>query len=151
MILYLDTSAMLKLYIEEEISAQVRSVTSSANGVFTHIVAYAEMRAAFAKALRMKRVTRKALDSLQDDFEADWSRINLIEVQLPMVRRAGELAERFDLRGYDSVHLAAAEWAYGAAGRPGDFLFVAFDQVLCTGADQLGIGLLPSAVNQTKS
>ena len=48
MILYLDTSAFLKLYLEESRSDAVRGLVARAAAIYTHLIAYAEMRAALA-------------------------------------------------------------------------------------------------------
>ena len=58
-----------------------------------------------------------------------------------MLRRAGDLAERFRLRGYDSVHLAAAESLL--IGHGGSFLsFASFDHALNAAASAVGLRLL---------
>ena len=46
MILYLDTSALVKLYLDEEDSGAVHEAVEVAEGVATSTVAYAETRAA---------------------------------------------------------------------------------------------------------
>ena len=77
------------------------------------------------------------------DFERDWELISAIMPDERMLRHAGDLAERFELRGYDSVHLAAAESLRVGAGVP--FLcFASFDDHLNQAAVQLGFQLLPS-------
>ncbi len=50
MILYLDTSALVKLYVSEEGSEIVRGAVESAGRVATSRIAYAEARAALAPA-----------------------------------------------------------------------------------------------------
>ncbi len=139
MILYLDTSALLKLYVDERDSDEVRARIGPSNAVFTHMIAYAELRAALAKALRMKRITRKQHSALVADVDSDWSKLNVVDIDMPLVRRASALAERFDLRGFDSVHLAAAEWLHAIIGGHPDFEFGAFDNGLCTGARTIGL------------
>jgi len=46
--LYLDTSALVKLYVEEEGSATVREAIARAGTVATTVIAYVEAYAAFA-------------------------------------------------------------------------------------------------------
>lgn len=142
MILYLDTSALLKLYVDESGSARVRSLVRNAEAAFTHMISYAELRAALAKAMRMKRVTRKAHAALVADVDSDWSKLNIVDVDMPLVRRAGALAELFDLRGFDSIHLAAAEWLHASIGGHPEFAFAAFDTGLCSGASTIGLRVL---------
>ena len=108
MILYLDTSALVKLYVEEAGTAEVVSWVDDATVVATSRVAYAEARAAFARHRREGGFTaglwRKAVAILDDD----WSRYAIVEVSDGVVRNAGQLADRHALRGFDAIHLAAA-------------------------------------------
>lgn len=75
------------------------------------------------------------------EFERDWKAVNAILPHEPMLRRAGELAERFWLRGYGSVHLAAAESLLAVPGS--EFLrFASFDRALNEAARAIGLRLL---------
>ena len=142
MILYLDTSAFLKLYLDEPDSHRVREAIAGSSAASTHLLTYAEMRAGFAQAVRMKRLSESERTRHLERFEADWRVLAVIAVDEPLVRRAGEFAERFDLRGFDSVHLAAAERVFDSGGRSGSFRFVAFDSDLRAGAAALGMNVL---------
>ncbi len=108
MILYLDTSALVKLYVEETGTAEVVSWVDAATVVATSRVAFAEARAAFARHRREGGFTpglwRKAVAILDDD----WSRYAIVEVTDGVVRSAGQLADRHALRGFDAIHLASA-------------------------------------------
>lgn len=126
MIVYLDTSALLKLYLEEAHATGLRKVIHTAALVCTHLITYAEMCAGLAQAVRMDRITESDRVSQMTRFEADWRAAQVVLVDEPLVRRAGELAGRFGLRGYDSVHLAAAESVWRQA--PAATRFVTFDQ-----------------------
>jgi predicted nucleic acid-binding protein len=142
MILYFDTSALLKLYLAESGSKRVRKAMNDGKTVFTHLITYAEMRAALAQAVRMKRLSEAERSYQAQIFETDWAALSVIAVDESLVHRAGEHAERFGLRGYDSVHLAAAERAFEAAGRPAMFALAAFDNDLRAGAQALGMNVL---------
>ena len=50
--LYLDTSALVKLYVEEEGSATVREAIARAETVATTVIVYVEACAAFARRRR---------------------------------------------------------------------------------------------------
>jgi predicted nucleic acid-binding protein len=139
MIVYLDTSALLKLFVEEPESSQIRETVEEAIPV-THLITYAEMRAALARAQRMGRIAKAGYERLLADLNSEWDHFSLIDTDFPLVRRAGELAERFALRGYDSVQLAAAELSLSAAGT--QILFAAFDASLNDGAKTLGMATL---------
>ena len=49
MILYLDTSALVKLFVEEAQSKRIRRTVSGARLITTHVIAYAEACATFAR------------------------------------------------------------------------------------------------------
>lgn len=141
MILYLDTSAYVRLYVREASHDLVWNAAQSASQIATHLIAYAEMRAALARMQRMGRLIEAEVSSIREAFEQDWRTTLQIAPTEAMVRRAGDLAERFGLRGYDSVHLAAAESLRVEQGA--DLLrFVSFDRVLNQSAETLGLPLL---------
>lgn len=140
MIVYLDTSAFLKLYLEEAGSSLVEGLIDSAAAACSHLITYAEMRAGLARATRMLRVTDAERDYQKDRFEADWAALQVLAADESLVKRAGELAEAFGLRGYDSVHLAAAERLWRRVND--DFHFAAFDRRLVHAARVLGMTTL---------
>lgn len=145
MILYLDTSALIKLYVNEPYSQLVRSGIDQAVIVSTHLIAYAEMRAALAKAERMERITDIELENLVVEFEQDWKTIEVVKVDDFLVRRAGNLAQQFGLRGFDSIHLAAAEALYLISKGEMEFKFGVFDQHLANAGKALGMKVLEQA------
>ncbi len=142
MILYLDTSALLKLYLEETGSGAVRNHVAGAAAVYTHLVTYVEMRAALARAVRMGRVSEEDLRYQVARLEDDWSALAVVDVDDALVRRAGRLAEQHGLRGYDSVHAAAAERIQENVSGGVEFLFAAFDGALCAAVDSIGIKVM---------
>ncbi len=140
MILYVDTSALVKLYVAEAGTLAVRKAVSEAEAVATVSLAYAEMRAAFARMLRLRRIDVDGLARAKRAFESDFKRLLRIAADEPLVRRAGDLAEELRLRGYDALHLAAAERLRAEARRA--FGFACFDDDLARAAATLGFGLL---------
>lgn len=108
MILYLDSSSLSKLYLEEEGSAEVRRLVSEAAEKASSLIAYAELRAAIGRALRMGRVESFRAQEARREFEADWRDLVVLEVDESIVRVAGDAADRHGLRGFDAVHLASA-------------------------------------------
>jgi uncharacterized protein len=120
--LYLDTSSLVKLYVAEAGSEMVRALVREAAIVATSGIAYPETRAALAQCRREGLIRPRAFVATKRAFEEDWARYLLIEVTAPLCRRAGDLAERYRLRGYDSVHLASfIEVARGAGVRGSRF------------------------------
>ena len=108
MIAYFDTSAVVPLLIAEPGSARAASLWDGADRVVSIRLVYPEARAAFAQAERLGRLTSRQLRDAVTEFNSLFEEIDLVEVDEALARRAGELAEVRQLRGYDAVHLAAA-------------------------------------------
>ena len=108
MILYLDTSSLVKLYVEETASAEVEGLVGSAEVIGTTLIAYAEARAAFSRRFRENAFSSKDYNRLRSRFESDRKNFLSIHVSREIVRMAGDLAEKHGLRGFDAVHLASA-------------------------------------------
>ena len=108
MILYLDTSALVKLYVEEALSQELTVAVAEAEAVATSLVAYAEACAAFARARRDGRLSAQSYRRIVEAFVEDWPRYISVEVTDRLVKDAGDLAASRALRGYDALHLASA-------------------------------------------
>ena len=141
MILYLDTSAYVRVYIREVGHDLIWNAAQGASEIATHLITYAEMRAALARMQRMGRLISEEVASIKAAFEQDWVKTLKISPTEAMVRRAGELAERFGLRGYDSVQLAAAESLLSQSNAD-NLRFASFDERLNQSATELGLTLL---------
>ncbi|HET7291156.1 MAG TPA: type II toxin-antitoxin system VapC family toxin [Vicinamibacteria bacterium] len=107
MILYLDTSSLVKLYVEEPGSEDVRGLVDQAAVVATSVVAYPEARAALARRRRERSLTASGFRRARAAFEEDWPRLLTLDVSGALARGAGDLAERHRLRGFDALHLAS--------------------------------------------
>jgi predicted nucleic acid-binding protein len=105
-ILYLDTSNLVKLYVEEPGSPAVQTEVEASELVTTSIVAYAEARAALARRRREGSLTAAEHRKAKAGLEADWPRVLTAGVTESLTKRAGDLAERQRLRGFDALHLA---------------------------------------------
>ena len=118
MTVYLDTNSLIKLYVAEPGTDAVRQLTKEAAILATSFIAYPETRAALARRRRERALSAAAFTTAKRTFEADGPKYLTIEVSASLCREAGELAERYGLRGYDGVHLASfAEVARHAGAR----------------------------------
>lgn len=122
MILYLDTSSLVKVYIAEAGSDDVRALVEGATVVATSRIAYLELRAALARRRRERALRPADFTMAKRAFEADWPRYVVVDVTAAICRDAGELSEQYGLRGFDSVHLASfAEVVRGVGSAPARF------------------------------
>ena len=137
MTLYLDTSSLVKLYVTEPGTDAVRTLVDEATIVATSLIAYPEARAALARRRRERALRPAAFVLARRALKADWPRYFTVDVTASLCREAGELAERYRLRGYDSVHLASfAEVARQAGAH--ETRFSSFDDRLNRAARSLG-------------
>nr|PZN10353.1 MAG: PIN domain-containing protein [Caldicoprobacter oshimai] len=108
MIVYLDTSALVKLYINEEGTSLVREAVQNSLIVATCKVAYAEARSAFARACREKLIDIGTHDEIVAALKQDWKNYFKIEITDELIDLAGELTYTHSLRGFDAIHLSSA-------------------------------------------
>ncbi|MBI2373189.1 MAG: type II toxin-antitoxin system VapC family toxin [Deltaproteobacteria bacterium] len=137
MILYVDTSALVKLYVAERDSGAVRASLALASVAATSRVAYAEARAAFARRQREGAFSRASLRRVVADLDRDWPAYVIVEVTAALCRSAGDLAEQHALRGFDALHLASALELGDLTGTLPAFL--AHDERLSQAATALGL------------
>lgn len=138
MILYADTSSLLKIYIAERHSEEVRDWFAAADAVATSRVSYPETAAALSRRQRCGDLPMSSLRSVLRQLARRWADfmvIDLVEI------RAGGLAARHGLRAFDAVHLAAALTVRTAVGGDG-VAFASFDAALNRAAIAEGLIVL---------
>jgi len=140
LILYLDTSALVKAYVDEEYSQHVLQIMQMATASASHKVAYVEARASFARLQREHVLSDAGWEILKHEFMTDWKNYLQIGTTQPLLERAGDLAEAFSLRAYDSVHLAAAQML--SEFSEDSVVFACYDRKLNQAAGLLGLELL---------
>lgn len=106
--------------------------------VAASLLSYPEGRAALAAARRAGRLTAAGHGRALEDFERVHGELVVVGIDAALARRAGELAEELELRGYDAVHLAAA-LAFGP-----DTVMVTWDQDLRRAAARVGCAVAPA-------
>lgn len=123
MILYLDTSSLVKLYVNEQHSDLVHHWTRQVDVLCTSRVAYAEAMAALSRRWRQGEVDDVGFQRFRRAFTNEWQDFAVVNVDEV---RAGELAVKHRLRGFDAIHLAAAVEIAGSA-RSIQLFFSSFD------------------------
>jgi predicted nucleic acid-binding protein len=133
-IAYFDTSAVVPLLVVEPGSARAAALWDGADRVVCARLLYPEGRAALGQAHRLGRLTARQLRAAVTEFNSRYEEFDLIELDDPLARHAGQLAEAHGLRGYDAVHVAAAHRV-----RDPDLVLVAGDEALLTAATAEGM------------
>ena len=137
MILYCDTSALIKLYLREVESDALLAAARSADIVAVCRITWAEAMAGFARRAREVGEDSEAIEQARQRLHTDWLRYAIVEVSQSLVEQAGDLADTFALRGYDSVQLAAA--LVLKTGTEETVAFACYDKRLRKAAQVLGL------------
>lgn len=90
--MYLDASALVKRYVEEVGSAEVRTLIKESEAAVTAIISRAEVMAAPARAYRLRRIGAQEAAEARETFETDWEDLIRIRVTEPLVAQAASIA-----------------------------------------------------------
>ena len=137
---YFDTSALVKLFVEEDGSDDVATLWDGADVVITSRVADPELLAALAAAARAGRLDESAYRAAKRRWGEYRAALRFVELSPDVATAAGELAEAQALGGLDAIHLASAI-LFSDAG----LLLASWDGRLLAGARSEGIATLPAA------
>lgn len=140
MILYLDTSALVKLYVEEAGSQEVKRAVDEYRIVSTSRVAYVEARAGISRQYREGNLTNEERQQVVADLIRDWNNYFIVEVSESVAEVAGTLTEKHPLRGFDAIHLASALVLRDRTRL--DVSFFCFDERLQAAAQAEGLSAL---------
>ena len=106
MILYLDTSSLVKLYVQEAHTSLVKKWVEEAEIVATCRIAYPETMSAISRRFRQGDLSEKEYNLLITKFSNEWGRFVAVDFD---ELEAGRLVNLYGLRGFDAVHLSAAK------------------------------------------
>ena len=137
MILFCDTSALIKLYIDEDGSSDLKTRLQQSEVVAVCRVAWAEAYAALSRRAREVPEDALLIEQAKNALAADWPHFVVLEIDQPLVELAGEYADTFALRGYDSIQLAAAFETGRITQTP--LFFACYDMRLNKAAKLLGM------------
>ena len=135
---YFDSSALVKMLLDEPGSDIARSLWNGADLVVTSIVAYPEVRAALAMASRLRRLTEPENTRAKVYWERMWQSVSIVEATRDVAETAGLLAERHQLRGFDSIHLASVSLV-----SPTLMIAATWDERLFDAATAMGYSVAP--------
>jgi len=141
MILYLDTSALVKRYFQEPYSDDVISRWKSATQIVTSFVAYAETMASMYRKKREAGLADKLISKTADAFQKDWQSFIRVEVNDALNGYIDQVVEKYPVKGFDAIHLASAIVIHERF--PEDFVFACFDDSLVRAAKSEGLDTFP--------
>lgn len=144
MIVYRDTSALIKLYVYEVGTTDVDQLLQQADLSGTVVICHVEISATLAKLVRMKSLRRKPAQIVLQHFLRDWPTLIQLQINQPLLIQASTFAWDHSLRGYNAIHLAAAYTWQSLLGET--VTFATYDQHLWSVAQSLGMTVFPSSL-----
>jgi uncharacterized protein len=106
-IIYADSSALAKLLIDEEGSAEFGTLAAEAQGIVTVAISRVEVFAALAAAYRDGRLDGASYNQAKAEAQSLLGTIGILAADSALLQHACELAETRALRAYDAVQLSA--------------------------------------------
>ena len=131
--LYLDASALVKRYVEEEGSDELLRTMDSASAWSSCRICFIETMRAVSLAGGSRSIGR---------VESDWLAFGVVEVDRELVEQAAQLAVSTKLRALDALHLAAA-----LVLPRQEVTFATWDTRLHEAARERGLKTLPTALS----
>ncbi|MDP2712135.1 MAG: type II toxin-antitoxin system VapC family toxin [Solirubrobacteraceae bacterium] len=129
MSLYVDSSALLKRYVDEPDSDAASALLDSDPSLLTARHTIVEVRRNLARLL-----SERDAGEARAAFAADLASLSLIELDADTCETAAAIAELTGVRTLDALHLAAAQRAGGSA-----VPFLTFDLRQAQAARALGL------------
>ncbi len=141
MILFCDSSALVKLYLLEDGSDTMALRAADSEALVVCRLTWVEVMSALARRTRERPQDGSVLAAARQRFVAHWPEFICLEVTQELTELAGDYADTFALRAYDSVQLAAAESARRDMAE--EVAFACFDTRLVKAARVLGLQTTP--------
>lgn len=113
MILYFDTSALIKRCIKEKGSSKVDELFNSLSQIFISSITKIEYYSTTRRLLLEKVITKRSYNTLKYNIEEDFKYFVTIPF-IPEIEQVSlEIIERYQLKTLDSIQLASGMWSKG--------------------------------------
>jgi predicted nucleic acid-binding protein len=131
-VIYFDSSALVKRYIEEEGSDKVNALLKEGSFAVVSSLAYSEILAAITRRHKAGDIETCGLERIKKAFKADWVFLTVVEMHKEIFQSIDEVITRHALKGASSIHLSTALWLKKTTKE--DVVFVASDLELLKAA-----------------
>ncbi len=138
MISYFDSSSIVKWFVDEPFTDMAKEIKDEAEMIFTSIISYPEVMSAFNRFEKEGRYSNSDMMLVKNEFMRIWPDFRWINITENLINQAGELIFTYDLRGFDTIHLASAILLKDE-GDGIDLFFSCFDHRLNRAAQREGI------------
>ncbi len=128
----------MKLFVQEQHSASMQAAFQSASRIVVSQLTWVEMCAALALKQRTRQIDAPQAAQALQELHQEWGGYSQLAVDSLLITSAGDLAQTFGLRAYDSLQLASVLRVHNQVGAT--MAFCCFDKQLNAAAVALGIG-----------
>ncbi len=108
--IYFDSSALVKRYIEEEGSDKVNALLKEESFAVVSRLAYPEILAAITRRHKAGDIETRGFERIKKAFKADWASLAVVEMHKEVFQFIDEVIAKHALKGADSIHLSTALW-----------------------------------------
>jgi len=130
--IYLDSSALVKRYVEEEGTNFVKSILADNGLVATSKLTYPEILSALMRKVRAGEIERKTFNGIINVFDKDWEHVLVLDFHNDLLQVLKMLIEKHPLNAADAIHLSSALWLKLSSKM--DVTFIASDSNLLKAA-----------------
>jgi uncharacterized protein len=141
MLAYFDSSALVKLLIEEPGSGIALDLWNGAPAISTSRIAHLEVRAALEAARRARRLSSGGVRSAVQLWDRYRRGLRTVEVDELLTDAAAELTGPLALNALDAIHLASA-----VAVGDTETIVATWDRRLHAAAQHVGFATLPPSL-----
>jgi predicted nucleic acid-binding protein len=144
-LLYLDTSALVKLYVQEQGTEKMLELAhpDSGNRLVILTLSRIEFRAAVRRRAKLGDIDSKLADELINEFNGHLVNVfQLQPVNEPVMEAAGSAIDRYYLRAYDAMQLGGYVALQASMGEQLETIFVCADDNLLKAARDQGLPVI---------
>lgn len=137
--IYFDSSALVKRYVEETGTNSVKSILSTGGEIATSKLTYPEILSALMRKVRAGEIERKKFNGIVEIFDKDWDHFLVLDFHNDLLQLVKVLIGKHPLKAADAIHLSSALWL--KLSSKVDITFVASDLNLlkAAGAEKLQV------------
>ena len=144
MIIYFDTSALLKKYFKEDYTDDVIGLWKESTSIITSNITYAESMASINRKKTEAGANKNIIKKIIKSFNADWDSFIKVNVNDDLNSIIARLTRDHPLRGFDAIHLASA--MIMSENIHDNYLFACFDKKLLGAAKKEGLKIFPDSL-----
>lgn len=105
---FLDSSALVKRYVDEDGSQELDDLLLQASSVAAAVIAPTEVVSALCRLRRESRLTARQYANARDALSTDLRDVTLVGIDEEVIIEAMNALERWPLRSADALHIACA-------------------------------------------